>query len=275
MRRAAPRRCAEAAFAEAVLDPASAAPLDVVAPGGGDAARRFSVYRNNVVVGLVDALARRFPVVERVVGAEFFRAMARLYVTVQPPRSPLLFRYGDTFPAFVERFPPAASLPWLADLARLELARGRAYHAADVVPLASAAFAGQTTEDLTRVGVRLHPSVTLISSPYPIVSIWKAHDAGAKPNAPSWMAEAALVARPALAVEVRLLPPGGYRFLISLSERASLARAAELAAAEAPDFDPVRNLALLIESRIAVELRKTPDLDLLPSLGEGGRGAAG
>src|SRR5687768_8615978 len=114
MRRAATRGSAEAAFAHALLDPVSPVPPDVVAPGGGDAARRFAVYRNNVVVGLVDALASRFPVVERVVGAEFLRAMARLYVAAEPPRSPLLFRYGDTFPAFVEGFPPAAALPWLS-----------------------------------------------------------------------------------------------------------------------------------------------------------------
>ena len=245
---------AEAAFARALLDPALPAPPDLVAPGGGDATRRFAVYRNNVVVGLVDAMASRFPVVERVVGTEFFRAMARLYVAAQPPRSPLIFRYGYTFPAFVEGFPPAAALAWLADLARLELARGRAYHAADAVPLPAAAFAASAAEDLRRVGVRLHPSVTLISSPFPIVSIWQAHQAGSEPTAPRWMAEAALVARPALAVELHLLPTGGFRFMTSLSEGASFARAAELAAAEAPDFDPVRNLALLIESRVAVEL---------------------
>ena len=254
MSRAAPRDPAEAAFARALLDPASPTPPTVVAPAGLDAARRFAVYRNNVVVGLVDALASRFPVVERVVGAEFFRAMAQLYVAAEPPRSPLLFRYGDSFPVFVEKFPPAAALAWLSDLARLELARGRAYHAADAVPLPPAAFAAWVAGDLTRVGIRLHPSVTLISSPFPIVSIWRAHDAGAKPTAPSWMAEAALVARPALAVELHLLPAGGFRFMTSLSEGASFARAAELAAAEAPDFDPVRNLALLIESRVAIEL---------------------
>jgi len=254
MRRAAPRGSAEAAFAHALLDPVSPPPAHLLAPAGGDAARRFAVYRNNVVVGLIDALASRFPVVERVVGTEFFRAMARIYVTAEPPRSPLLFRYGDTFPAFVEGFPPAAALPWLPDLTRLELARGRAYHAADAIPIAPAAFTAVLAEDLARTGVRLHPSATLISSPFPIVSIWQAHQTGEEPKPPRWMPEAALVARPALAVEVHLLPPGGYRFLASLSDGAPLARAAGLAAAEAPDFDPVRNLALLIESRIAVKL---------------------
>jgi hypothetical protein len=254
MNRAAVRDPAEADFAHALLDPDSPAPSDAVAPAGGDATRRFAIYRNNVVVGLVDALASRFPVVERVVGAEFFRAMGRLYVSAAPPRSPLLFRYGDTFPGFVKGFAPAAALPWLSDLARLELARGRAYHAANAVPVAPAAFAALAAGDLARTVVRLHPSVTFISSPFPIVSIWQAHQTGEAPEIPRWAPEAALVARPALAVEVRLLPSGGHCFLTSLSGGDVLARAAELAAAEAPDFDPIRNLTLLIEARIAVQL---------------------
>ena len=131
----------QAEFTTSLLRAEFPAPRGIVVRPGADPAHRFSVYRNNVVSGLVRALESRFPVVERLVGEEFFRAMAQVFVAEDPPRSPVLFRYGTTFPDFVARFEPASAVPFLADVARLELARGRAYHAADVRPLALEDFA--------------------------------------------------------------------------------------------------------------------------------------
>jgi hypothetical protein len=243
----------QADFAEALLL-AVPPPPDVAVPGGADPRRRFGVHRNNVVGGLINAVATRFPVVERLVGAEFFREMARVYVSRDPPRSPILLRYGSTFPAFIEGFAPVAAVPYLADVARLELARGCAYHAADALPLAPHAFADLKPGDFARTSLRLHPSVNLLTSPWPIVSIWQAHQGAAEPAVANWTPEAALVARPDLDVEVRHLPPGGYQFLTALAQRASFSRAAAIAATEAPGFDPLGNLALLIEARIAVSM---------------------
>src|SRR5690606_15015602 len=107
-------------------DPEQAVPGAVMAHSAGIPARRFAVYRNNVVVGLVNALAARFPALQRIVGEEFFRAMAQLYVRAHPPRSRLLMEYGDGFADFIAAFEPAAELPYLADIARLEAARTRA-----------------------------------------------------------------------------------------------------------------------------------------------------
>jgi hypothetical protein len=242
----------ETAFARALFAAEVSPPPEIVAPAGRDPTRRFGVYRNNVVSGLVSALASRFPVTERLVGAEFFRAMASLYVTEDPPRSPILFRYGSAFPAFIESFEPAASVPYLADLARLELARGAAYHAADAEPLPASAFAGLDVEAFQRTGLRLHPSLILLTSPYPIVSIWRAHQDSGEPFVESWAAEAAMIARPGLEVEVHRLPAGGFQFLIALLQGSSMSRAAAVAAAEARAFDPAENLAMLLKTRIPV-----------------------
>jgi hypothetical protein len=106
-------------------------PHGVTAHTGAPHARRFAVYRNNVVTGLIRTMKTRFPATERAVGDEFFAAMAHAFVTAHPPRSPILMTYGDDFPAFIAGFPPAADVPYLADVARIEAARTRAYHAAD------------------------------------------------------------------------------------------------------------------------------------------------
>ncbi len=140
---ASPARISEATFSAALLDPARPCPAGLVAWNGSDPAPRLAVYRNNVVASLIDALATTFPVVHQLVGTDFFRAMAAVFVRQAPPSSPVLARYGDGFAAFVRHFGPAAGLPYLADVACLEFARVRAYHAADATPV--------TTEAIGRV----------------------------------------------------------------------------------------------------------------------------
>ena len=115
----------EASFARALLDAAAPVPDAVTAADAPTATRRFAVYRNNVVAGLANTLRSRFPATEKIVGEEFFAAMARAFVTEKPPRTPLLAAYGDEFPAFVAAFAPARELPYLADVAQSSRRRAR------------------------------------------------------------------------------------------------------------------------------------------------------
>jgi len=218
--------------------------------------RRFAVYRNNVYVSLVEALATRFPVCRALVGDEFFRAMARDFVAAHPPRSPLLMTYGDDFGDFIDGFAPAAPVPYLGDVARLEAARTRAYHAEDAEPLGAEAFAGIEPMVLPTVRLALHPSLELLASRFPVVSIWEAHqdNAAALQSLDLSADEDALVLRPRLEVETYRLPPGAYWFLRALSASRALGEAAADACAAMPGFDLVSSFALLIQSRAVVHL---------------------
>ena len=113
-------------FAAALLDAALPSPPGLGAWNGSDAGARFAVYRNNVVHSLVNVLTDSFPVVHQLVGDEFFGAMARRYLADHPPASPLMHRYGAGLPAWIADFEPAAALPYLSDMARLEWASGPA-----------------------------------------------------------------------------------------------------------------------------------------------------
>src|SRR5450432_3201993 len=164
----------ETSFADALLDANRPIPDGVMAHNAAIPARRFAVYRNNVVAGLTKALKSRFPVVEKIVGEEFFTAMARVFVTGQPPRSPLLAAYGDELAAFIAGFEPARKLAYLADVARLEAARTCAYYAADITPIDEGRLAVFDTLDSSVIeGIRfdLHPSIEIVRSLYPIVTI--------------------------------------------------------------------------------------------------------
>ncbi len=234
-------------FALALLDPQRPVPGALVSHTASPPAKRFAVYRNNVVVGLVNALAKRFPAVQRIVGEEFFAAMARVFVIENPPRSPVLMFYGDDFLDFIASFEPAAELPYLADVARLEAARTRAYHAAEAKPLDPAILQSLDKAALGEIRIVPHPSAEIVRSKFPIVTIW-AMNAGEIELAPieDWSGEDALVVRPALEVEVRALPAGGAAFLSALFAGAPLAAAAGTALGESADFDLAANLAGLI-----------------------------
>ena len=237
----------EGAFARAVLEAGAAVPGPLVRKAGGTPSRRFGVYRNNVYASLIDVLANRFPVTARLVGDEFFRAMARVYVEKDPPRSPVLLRYGEGFADFAADFPPAEPVPYLADVMRLEWAWHAAYHAADAEPLSLAALS-EAVGGAAEARLTLHPSLHVVRSPYPVITIWQlaARDGENEPARLPAEGEDALVVRPKLEVEVRRLPEGGAAFVLALKGGASLQEAAARAIDESSAFDLAANLAGLM-----------------------------
>lgn len=225
------------------------APAGLIAWNTPTPERRYGVYRNNVTASLTAALASRFPAAESIVGPDFFRAMARAFIEAHPPSSPVLLAYGDDLPDFVAAFAPARELAYLPDVMQLEIARGRAYHAADVPPLDPAALAAIDPARLGALVFTPHPALSVLSSPYPVVTIW-AMNAGERPLAPIdvWQGEHALIVRPHLTVEVIELSPGGAVFFHRLAAGATLASAAEGAMSEHADFDLSDNLAVLLRT---------------------------
>jgi hypothetical protein len=249
----------QAEFARALLDPEERLPQTLTSHTARHPRKRFAVYRNNVVVGLINALRTKFPATERIVGTEFFGAMAQLFITSRPPRSKILHTYGDNFGDFIASFEPAADVPYLADVARLEAARTCAYHAADAEPLSPEDFAGVAPDAIASLRLTLHPSLQVLRSRHPAVTIW-AMNTGEIELGPidDFAAEDALVLRPGLEVSVRCLPPGGAAFLQALASGHSLAEASAFGAEDDTRFDLAANLAGLIGSGAVVAL-SVPD----------------
>lgn len=225
-------------------------------PGLSDpAARRFAVYRNNVAVGLIRALETRFPAVLSLLGEEFFRAMARAFTLAHPPTSPLLMRFGDDLPAFLADFPPVADIPYLPDIALIEAARTRAYHAADRPRLAADAFAALAAGEAGAARLDLHPAVHVIRSPHPVWTILSMAS-GWEPAAAitHWQPQAVLVDRPHFDVVLRPLAAGDALFLAALGEGETLGAAAERAAAGAEGFDLPAALAHLVGESLVTRI---------------------
>jgi hypothetical protein len=234
-------------FASALTDPDQETPSVVAGPNGKAAIKRYDVYRNNVTVGLIDALAAIYPAVQRITGVDFFRAMARFHIRATPPSSPLLSEYGRDFPSFIERYEYAQPMPWLADTARIERAWLDAYHAADAEPLSPGALASFPPERLADVVFTAHPAARIVRSGFSAVTIFAANR-GNGPVAPidATTPEDALITRPDLDVVVRHLPPGGAVFLTRLISGQSLGEAAASALEASPSFDIASSIAGMI-----------------------------
>lgn len=250
------------AFAAALLDPSAPRPPGLRAWNGSDPSPRYDVHRNNATTSLVRALEDGFPVACALVGDDFFRAMAREYVRAEPPRSPVLIEYGGGFAGFIAGFAPASSLPFLADVARLERARLEAFHAADAASLDAAAFAPwlQAPDALMRRRAVLHPSLRLVPRARCVLELWRAHQPGEENRLPEALDAAAgegrqdlLVLRPALEVQAWALPPGACMALSALRSGATVGEALSAAAGE-PKFDLAAVVAVLVQHGALVAL---------------------
>jgi hypothetical protein len=243
----------ETAFRQAALDPDAPVPAGLVGPGGTGAGRRFDVYRNNVAVGLTEALEAAFPSVRGHVGTDFFAAMAGVFLRAHPPDTPVLWRWGDRLPGFIETFPPLVSLPWLADVARLEIAIRASYHAADARPADPARLAGIAPDRLGDARLRLAPAVRLVRSRWPVFVLWRAGLGGPLPDRDT-TGQNVLVTRPGFDPLPWVLPPGGGLFLERLLDGAPLAEATGAAAAAVATFDPGEIVTRLLSQRAITDI---------------------
>lgn len=220
---------------------------------GSDPRQRFEIYRNKVIVSLIDALVDSFPVTQALLGEDFFRAMAKAYIQDHPPKSRVLAWIGSNFPNFISEFPPAASLPYLADIAQLEMSRIHAYHAADVSPLDIDALSGfiSQPELIPTLKLILHPSLHLVQSSHAIFSIWAAHQGTMEFTSinPS-VAEAVMVFRKDLSVESLRVSLADNCFLKQLLSMNSIESANDQAIKYDEMFDASGILTLLIQKQL-------------------------
>lgn len=221
---------------------------DAVAGDAIPAAARLRIHRHHMTQSLVAALAATFPTVQAIVGEDFFRALAAAFVMRDLPRQPVLAEYGGEFPDFIAGYEPAASLPYLADMARLDWALNLAFHAPASGGLAAEDLAGMEPEGLLGLRLELAAGSALIESPHPIDRIWHASQPGAAAGT------VALEEGPASLIVLRRsddaafasLSPGEAAFAKVLNRGGTLEEGAEAAFSVDPAFDLTTTFARLL-----------------------------
>lgn len=218
---------------------------------------RLAIYRNNVYASLLSVMSDLYPAVVKTVGENFFNACAKAYLKENPPRQASLVVLAHDFPEFLESFAPATSLPYLPDVARIDLACHQAYHAVDAVPLSAEDFARMSPGELSNSQLQPHPSARLIKSAHACFSIWNlSADTESEINADE--AESVLVVRPETAVNTYSLTIGSYHFISSLFTGNTLEQALSEGIDNDASFHPAEAIQFLIQSGLATKIVGDP-----------------
>jgi hypothetical protein len=247
----------QAAFRAALLearDGDPAGPLGAEIRGDGlSPEARLAVYRHHVLTTLAAVLKDAYPVVARLVGDGFFAFAADAFVRGHPPDTPCLFEYGAGFATFLAGFPPCRELVYLPDVARVEWAMHAAAHAPDAEAVDPGRLREVPAEATGGLVLRLHPSLALVSSPWPVDRIWRANQPGADAEV-DLAAGAARVEVRRLGDDVvwRSLPAAEHAFRAALAGGAALAPAAEAALAVDGTFDLAAALGALFTEQLVV-----------------------
>ncbi|MCK0149145.1 DNA-binding domain-containing protein [Marivita sp. S6314] len=201
-------------FHAGLLNPEVAIPEGLSDGQNRPAGRRYGVYRNNVTVSLRDALAEGFPSIVSLIGRENFDHVARAYLRQSPPTSPLMMHYGAELPAFIGGLEQLKHLPYLADVARIDVAMRQSYHAADSTGIDPTALQALDEETLLQTRFTFAPSMILLRSQWPAGSIWHYTLRGG--DKPQGTAEDTLILRAEFDPEPVVLGAGAAEVLMAL-----------------------------------------------------------
>lgn len=207
------------------------------------------IYQNNALEVFRKTLAAAFPVVARLTGPDCFRTLSRDYMQACPSRSGNLEGFGARFASFLAATYRHTDYAYLSDVARLEWACEEALCAADAPPLDAARLANVAPDAVRSLEFQLHPSCRLVSSPWPVLSIWRANNAEVADERIIHLdagAEAVLVCRTADGLMLHPLPSADAAFVAAFQDGAHLAGACDAAAGTDPGFDPGPSLRRLL-----------------------------
>jgi hypothetical protein len=243
-------------FRDAILDAAHPVPAGLVDGTGRPAGRRFSVYRNNVAVGLTEALAASFPVIEKLLGSQNFKGVIGIYLRQHLPPTPLIPNYGVDLAEFLADFPQLSHIGYLADVARLEFALRQSYNAADSTAIDPGSLQTLDPEALMAARFSLAPSLRLVQSVWPIHAIWRLNTEENAQKPPA-VAQDVLIMRPEFDPAPHLLAPGAADFIIALQQGQTLGEAHAIATERVAGFDLSTVLGLLLSGQALTKLQQS------------------
>jgi hypothetical protein len=231
--------------------------------------QRFAIYQNNVFYSLTTALGDLYPVIKKLVGDDFFTGTAGVYFRQHPPQRAAMVFLGENFADFLRDFEHTSAMTYLPDVAALELARHRAYHAADKTALTAEKMASVTPELLAQSVIELHPSLQSIQSPEPIFSIWQNNqeegddfqqktnenelerkESGNKESIQLGEPQQVLVVRPIYSVYMYQVPDDIYQFIRYLQQHYTLSEAIESTLNKYIDFDVSHSIQFALQTQL-------------------------
>jgi hypothetical protein len=246
-------------FAQQVFSkhPLSASSLqEIICENGIPSFRRLQVYQNNILASLTESLQAVYPIVERLVGKDFFRYMAEEYIILNPSRSGDLHAYGKNFSEFLSHFAPAQTVPYLPEVAQLEWGYHEVFHAADHDGMDIKRLHNVSPANYEKIKFQLHPASRLFAFHFPVSYICEicANENNSDENItlPAH-GEKILLMREAQEIEMKVLSLAEFTFLSSFNNNENLSAVCEKVLALDEHFDIEKSLQQNILRKVIVE----------------------
>lgn len=214
------------------------------------------VYRNNVMLSLIDVLAEKYRAVQTLVGEVFFAQMAQHFIQQHPPDSGDLNQYGQGFASFVEHYESAQSLSYLPDMARYEWAWSTSFFAADDMAIDPNVFSQMDEAQLFDTPFPLRCCVQLLRSAYPLDAIWRyCVQQGGEGEPPDMTPDVycLLLHRVQRKVRCRRLDAATYEGLRALQDKRPLGEVVSCYMKHAEQANPTTFLSFVLQEALVCE----------------------
>lgn len=221
----------------------------------------LAVYQRNLRATARRALQISFPTVVKLIGDELFQHASNQLLVSSPPKEGDWGVWGSGFAALLDQLPELEAYPYVVDCARLDFAVHMASReqSFNVDHSSLQLLASEPTEKLR---LRLNKTVKLITSEYPIVDIWIAHQdetldpqkwlKSAKEKMQSEQGQSGLIYRVQQRTEVRQLDVAEQLWFNSLREDQTLSEALDII--DLTDFDFERWLPTAVSQNLIAEI---------------------
>lgn len=223
-----------------------------------ECSQNVGIYRRTFINSLLTTLQNIYPLIERLVGNDFFHIAAKEYINQYPSRSSNLNDYGRYFSDFLAHYPPVKSLIYLSEIAEFEWICHNLQFASDCTPLDVSLLARLMSEEKDHLHFILHPASQVAKFHYPILHIIELCKAE-QPEAIDLHQEGInlLIIRRELDVILSPLNLADFTFLNALQEGASFIQALEATLIVDAEFKLDEKLTQWISDKTIVDFKKS------------------
>ena len=223
-----------------------------------------SVYRNGFMRSCVNALCSNYPVIDRLVGHEYFGFLAQQYIHNNPPKTGSLVGYGEQFPEFISEMIEHHQLSYLASFALLDRAWLQVYLARDDLPINPEWLQCKLAQgiDIETLNIRCIWSSRLVILDYQALSLWsELKDEGNLQQDMDLIHEkesSAFIWRTTDdRIQVRSLNLAETTFFEAMAQHSTLNQSMQMAQAVDAQFDIAEFFSMLLNASILAETSET------------------
>lgn len=223
---------------------------------GDHGQHRLALYRGNQFTMWEKVLSDAYPVIQLLVGEEFFGGLSRAFGIAVPSSSPDLNEFGAGFADFLAEFPHVADYPYFPDMARLEWALHRAHYAESAPQVLASSVMELAPEFIATTRFQLHPACVMFASEYSVVPIWRAHQEDLDVSLPARMdvASHAVIVRPYWRSSVLPLELASHAALAHLADGGDLGSALQAARQIDQEFDADKELRAWLDAGMFINV---------------------